>query len=183
MVSHKKGWLESWAHWILMGVSILPPFDLKQLSPRLSPEHKPTFFEGHPVYIVTGWCYFALEVPAQYILEVCGQLCKKDVEAKVLSHVGHCYGPDGRGGENAAPGDGPGHNTLRHWALTQEWQWRTTFNITVRLSGWVVKWSESYHKGRTFESRRCEKLSVQELHLGMTHQQILVYEPLVGFQC
>ena len=32
---------------------------------------------------------------------------------------------------------------------------------------------ESYHKGRRVDSRRCEKLSVQELYLGMTHQQSL----------
>ena len=66
------------------------------------------------------------------------------------------------------------HNIARggkFWdCRTSAWFPDQTF---VRLSGWVVKWPESYHKGRTFES----------LHLGMTHQQILVYEPLVGFQC
>ena len=35
----------------------------------------------------------------------------------------------------------------------------------------ILKWSECHHKGRRFDSRRCEKLSVQELDLGMTLQQ------------
>ena len=41
---------------------------------------------------------------------------------------------------------------------------------------------ECYHKSSRFHSQRCEKLSVQELYLGMTHQQSLCNPPL-GSHC
>ena len=47
---------------------------------------------------------------------------------------------------------------FHHWILNL----RITYSISLdlfRLSGWVVKWSESYHKGRRFDSPRWEKLS------------------------
>ena len=52
-------------------------------------------------------------------------------------------------------------------------------DLSLILWIFTFRWDLIHHT-RVAGSIAEEKLSVQE-HLGMTHQQILVYRPLVGF--
>ena len=60
-----------------------------------------------------GLHYFLLEVPAEDVLEVGGQLRQQNVEPEALSDVGCRYGPDWGTGEDPPPGQRGGSLGLR----------------------------------------------------------------------